>query len=160
MSTGKPLSSDADRLATGAGRVSAASYRDRMDLEGAQQWLDRYVAAWVSYDRDQIGALFSDDISYRYHPSDEPVVGREAVVASWLGEGEAGSASTRDEPGTFDAAYAPVAVDGETVVATGSSWYRETPGGPVVRTYDNCFVMRFDADGRCTAFTEYYVRRP
>ena len=131
-----------------------------MDVEGAQVWLDRYVAAWKSYDRDEIAALFSDDVAYRYHPSDQPVVGREAVVDSWLGEGDADGASTRDEPDTYDAAYAPVAVDGDVVVATGTSWYRETPDGPVVRVYDNCFVMRFDNAGRCREFTEYYVRRP
>jgi ketosteroid isomerase-like protein len=131
-----------------------------MDTEQAQDWLDRYVDAWLSYDRDAIAALFSEDVSYRYHPYDEPVLGRNAVVASWLGEDDAEGASTRDQPGTYDAAYSPVAVDGDTVVATGTSRYRETPDGPVVRTYDNCFVMRFDGAGRCAAFTEYYVRRP
>ena len=131
-----------------------------MDVDGAQVWLDRYVAAWKSYDRDEIASLFSDDVIYRYHPSDQPVVGRKAVVDSWLGEGDADDASTRDEPDTYDAAYAPVAVDGDVVVATGTSRYRETPDGPVVRVYDNCFVMRFDNAGRCREFTEYYVRRP
>lgn len=72
-----------------------------MDHSSAQDWLDRYLAAWKSYDADEIGALFSDDIAYRYHPSDEPVVGREAVVASWLDESESGDASTHDEPGTY-----------------------------------------------------------
>ena len=131
-----------------------------MDVESAQEWLTRYVAAWRSYDRGEIAALFSEDVSYRYHPSDEPLVGRDAVVASWLGEGDAEGASTRDQPGTYDAAYAPVAVDGDVVVATGTSRYRETPDGPVVRIYDNCFVMRFDGEGRCREFTEYYLRRP
>jgi ketosteroid isomerase-like protein len=131
-----------------------------MDRQGAQAWLDRYVAAWRSYDRDDVGALFSEDVAYRYHPYDEPVVGREAVVASWLGEGGSGGASTRDEPDTYDAAYAPVAVDGDTVVATGQSRYRDRPGGPVVRTYENCFVLRFDDDGHCREFTEYYLKRP
>ena len=131
-----------------------------MDQRSAQNWLDRYVAAWQSYDPEAIGALFSDDVSYRYHPSDEPVVGRDAVVASWLGESDADGASTRDEPGTYDAAYAPVAVDGAVVVATGTSRYREAPDGPVRRVYDNCFVIRFDDAGRCREFTEYYVKRP
>ena len=131
-----------------------------MDRATAQEWLDRYVAAWLSYDRDEIAALFSEDVSYRYHPYDEPVVGRDEVVASWLGEGSADGASTRDEPGTYDAAYSPVAVDGDTVVATGTSRYREQAGGPVVRTYDNCFVLRFDDAGRCRELTEYYIRRP
>jgi hypothetical protein len=29
-----------------------------------------------------------------------------------------------------------------------------------VRVYENCFVMRFDVDGRCREFTEYYLQRP
>jgi ketosteroid isomerase-like protein len=128
--------------------------------DNAQAWLDRYVGAWLSYDEDAIRALFADDIAYRYHPYDEPIVGREAVVASWLGESDSEAASTRDAPGTYAARYAPVAVDDDVVVATGTSSYREQPGGPIVRTYHNCFVMRFDDDGRCREFTEYYIRRP
>jgi ketosteroid isomerase-like protein len=127
---------------------------------GAQAWLDSYVAAWLSYDEDDIGALLSDDIVYRYHPYDDPIVGREAVVASWLGESDSEGASTRDAPGTYSASYAPVAVDDDVVVATGTSSYREQPDGPIVRTYCNCFVMRFDSEGRCREFTEYYMRRP
>ena len=131
-----------------------------MDHQNAQAWLDRYVAAWLSYDRDDIALLFSEDVRYRYHPYDEPIVGRDSVVASWLGEGDSDDASTRDAPGTYGASYAPVAVDGDTVVATGTSTYRDVPGGPVTRTFENCFVMRFDAEGRCREFTEYYLRRP
>jgi ketosteroid isomerase-like protein len=131
-----------------------------VDRAQAQTWLDRYVAAWLSYDAKDIAALFSEDIAYRYHPSDEPIAGREAVVASWLGEGNSDGTSTRDAPGTYAAQYEPVAVDGDVVVATGTSTYRERPDGPVVRVYDNCFVMRFEADGNCREFTEYYLRRP
>ena len=131
-----------------------------MDRETAQDWLDRYVAAWISYDADDVAGLFSEDVAYRYHPSDEPIVGRSAVVVSWLGEGASGDASTRDTPGTYDAEYSPVAVDGDTVVATGTTRYHQEPGGPVMRTYDNCFVVRFDSEGRCRDFTEYYHHRP
>ena len=136
------------------------SYVGAVDHRAAQDWLDRYVAAWTSYRPDDIGALFSDDVSYRYHPYDEPITGREAVVASWLGQSEAEGASTLDAPGTFEAAYAPIAVDGDAVVATGTTSYRETARGPVVQVYDNCFVMRFDDAGQCRDFTEFYVKRP
>jgi hypothetical protein len=81
-----------------------------MDLESAQNWLNRYVAAWLSYDPDDVSALFSEDVAYRYHPYDEPIVGRVAVVASWLGEDASDDASTRDAPGTYEAEYSPVAV--------------------------------------------------
>ena len=131
-----------------------------MDRTDAQAWLDRYVAAWLSYDADDIASLLTEDVLYRYHPYDDPIVGREAVVASWLGEANSDGASTRDAPGTYAAQYEPVAVDGEIVVATGTSSYRERLDGPIVRVYHNCFVMRFDAEGRCQEFTEYYIRRP
>jgi ketosteroid isomerase-like protein len=130
-----------------------------MDHAAAQAWLDAYVAAWLSYDPDQIAALFAEDVAYRYHPHEDPVVGRDAVVASWLGESSSETASTRDEPGTYSAAYAPVAVDGDVVVATGTSTYREAPGGPVTQAFDNCFVMRFDDQGQCRELTEYFVKR-
>lgn len=130
-----------------------------MDRTTAQAWLDAYVAAWRSYDRDEVAALFAEDVSYRYHPADEPVVGRDAVVASWLGEDTTDGASTRDAPGTYDAQYAPYAVDDDRVVATGTSVYRDHPDGPVTRTYDNCFLVRFDDDGRCVDFVEWYVER-
>jgi hypothetical protein len=131
-----------------------------VDRAGVQAWLDSYVAAWLSYDADDIRALFTEDIAYRYHPYDNPIVGREAVVASWLGESASEGTSTRDAPGTYSASYAPLAVEDDVAVATGISSYREKPDGPIVRTYDNCFVMRFTAGGRCREFTEYYLRRP
>jgi ketosteroid isomerase-like protein len=127
--------------------------------EDVDRWLDAYVEAWKSYDRGQIEALFAEDITYRYHPADDAIEGRAAVVESWLGEGDHPDASTRDEPGTFDAAYRAVAVEGDVAVATGISSYRERPGGAVVRVYDNCFVMQFDSEGRCREFTEWFMQR-
>jgi hypothetical protein len=129
-----------------------------MDNVSAQAWLDRYVAAWLTYDPAAIGDLFSADVTYRYHPYDEPVVGRDAVVASWLGADDSADASTRDAPGTYDASYTPYAIDGDAVVATGTSSYRDEPGGPVTTIFHNCFVMRFDGEGRCREFTEYYTK--
>jgi ketosteroid isomerase-like protein len=124
------------------------------------RWLDAYVEAWKTYDRERIAALFAEDVEYRYHPYDAPIRGRDAVVASWLGEAEHEGASSRDAEGTYDASYAPVAVEGDVAVATGSSTYYEQPGGAVEKIYDNCFVMRFDADGRCREFTEWFMKRP
>jgi hypothetical protein len=131
-----------------------------MDRESAQAWLDAYVDAWRSYDPDQIRALFSADVSYRYHPYDEPIEGVDAVVASWLGESDVDGSSSRDAPDTYDGTYAPVVLDGNSVVARGWSTYYRRPGGAVDRIYDNCFLMEFDDAGRCREFTEFYIRRP
>ena len=131
-----------------------------MTREDVTRWLADYVEAWKTYDRDRVEALFAEDISYRYHPYDEPIIGREAVVASWLEAGEFADASEPDQPGTYDAEYRCVAADGEMAVAIGSSSYKDSPDGPVARVYDNCFVMRFDEEGRCREFTEWFMKRP
>lgn len=129
-----------------------------MNHHDVQAWLDRYLAAWRDYDPAAIGDLFSEDAAYRYHPWDEPVVGREAIVRSWVTP--EGTASGRDEPGTYDARYAPWAVDGRRAVAVGTSDYFDGPGGPLVQHYHNVFMLEFDADGRCLAFTELYMLEP
>ena len=131
-----------------------------MDRSDVASWLEAYVEAWKSYDRGRIEALFSEDVRYRYRPYDEPIEGRDAVVESWLGEGDHEGASAPDEPGTYDAQYEVVAIDGDAAVATGTSTYVVEPGGAVDAVYDNCFVIRFDQEGRCREFTEWYVKRP
>jgi ketosteroid isomerase-like protein len=126
---------------------------NRTDVD---RWLRAYVEAWKSYDREQISELFAEDVKYRYHPYDDPVEGRNAIVDAWLGP----NVSSRDQPGTYDASYRAIAVDGDIAVATGTTSYLASPGGLVEKVYDNCFVIRFDGDGRCLEFTEWYVRRP
>jgi ketosteroid isomerase-like protein len=131
-----------------------------MDRDDADRWLAGYVEAWRTYDREGIAALFSADAAYRYHPYDEWVRGRDAIVRSWLGEGDADGASTPDEPGTWAAEYRTIAVDGDVAVAVGTTTYLAEPGGPVDRVFENCFVLRLDAEGRCREFTEWYAERP
>jgi ketosteroid isomerase-like protein len=116
-------------------------------MERVQAWLDAYVEAWRTYDRDAIAELFSADAEYAYHPyDDEPLRGREAIVESWLSE--------RDEPGSWEASYAPLLIDGDRAVATGESRYADG------RTFSNLYVVRFDGDGRCSQFVEWYMQQP
>ena len=121
-----------------------------MDRQQFQAWLDGYVEAWKTYDEAKIRALFAEDVEYRYHPMDEPVRGRDAVVASWI-EG-------KDDPGTYDAHYEPLAIEGETHVAAGRSDYFDGAGGPLRDQYLNVYVCRFNDAGECTSFTEYWIQ--
>src|SRR5690242_5776307 len=56
------------RLASG----TAHAHSHRMNKAEVDRWLGSYVEAWRTYDRDLIGALFAEDISYRFHPYDAP----------------------------------------------------------------------------------------
>jgi ketosteroid isomerase-like protein len=117
-----------------------------MDGARLQSWLDAYVEAWRSYDRDAIAALFADDASYAYHPYDEPLRGRDAIAESWLSE--------QDAPGSWEASYRPLMIDGHRAIAAGETRYADG------NVYSNLFVLRFAGDGRCSEFVEYYVHHP
>jgi ketosteroid isomerase-like protein len=117
-----------------------------MDHRSFQAWLDRYIDAWRSAEAVAIGDLFSADATYFYGPYRDPVVGRDAIVRDWT--------TAPDAPGSWEAKYRPLAVDGEVAVATGESRY--TNG----KIYSNIFVCRFDADGRCTEFREWFMEKP
>ncbi|HEX5590041.1 MAG TPA: nuclear transport factor 2 family protein [Candidatus Limnocylindrales bacterium] len=128
-----------------------------MTPDDVQRWLDRYVAAWKSYDAAEIGELFSADAEYRYHPWDEPVRGRDAIVTAWIAPD--GDASTRDEPGTYDAAYRPWAIDGDRVVAVGTSdYFTDATRATREQRYHNVYLLEFGADGRCRSFTEWFIQ--
>jgi ketosteroid isomerase-like protein len=122
-----------------------------MTHDDVQAWLDGYVAAWRSNDAEMIARLFSDDVSYRYQPYEDPVVGRQALVADWLRE--------PDETSSWSASYSPYAVDGDRAVAVGESRYLH-PDGALRTVFHNVFLLRFDGDGRCAEFTEYWRERP
>jgi len=130
-----------------------------MNRESVQAWLDRYLEAWRTYDPALIGELFSEGAEYRYHPWDEPIRGRDAIVASWLAPG--GPASGRDEPGTYDGRYEPFVVQGERAVAVGHSRYWTDAGRSALdQVYDNAWLLEFDSAGRCRSFTEFFMQRP
>jgi uncharacterized protein (TIGR02246 family) len=117
-----------------------------MKSEAVQAWLDAYVEAWRTYDPGAIGDLFAEDATYAYHPWDEPLRGREAIVADWLAE--------QDEPQNWQAEYRPFVVADRDAVAVGETRYA---GG---KTFFNIWQLTFDENGRCEAFVEWYLTPP
>ena len=117
-----------------------------MELEGVTNWIDAYVDAWRSNEAQRIGDLFADDATYSYHPWDDPLRGREAIVADWLAE--------PDEPGSWEAHYQPMLLHGDRAIVTGLTRYVDG------KDYSNLFVIDFDGDGRCRAFTEWFMLHP
>ena len=123
--------------------------------EIASNWLRKYLRAWETYDPATIADLFTEDASYRYCPFDEPVRGRSKIVESWLKE------DRLDAPGTYEATYVPIAVEGDLAVANGRSrYYEDATRRKLTREYDNIFLLHFADDGRCRSFCEWYMLRP
>src|SRR3954453_5083630 len=122
-----------------------------MRREDVQVWLERYIAAWSSYDQKSIGDLFSEDCEYRYQPWADPVVGRDAIVADWL--------SDKDEPGSWSAHYDVWAFDGERASAVGESRYTN-PDGSFRTLYYNHYQLRFDGHGGRVGFIAYSMELP
>ena len=123
-----------------------------MDRARVQAWLDAYVHAWKTYDKDAIGNLFSEDVTYSYDPYSVPIRGRAAIVDSWLEQ--------PDSPGTYDGHYEPLLIEGDHAVANGRSRYFEQDGSTLKAEWDNLFVLRFDSEGRCMEYREWYMPRP
>jgi len=121
-----------------------------IERQVVQNWLNDYVRAWKSYDPTAIGLLFAENATYYYNPFDEPLRGREAIIASWLAD--------PDTPNTFNAEYRVIAVDGNTAVANGRTTYTAVDGTSNARQYDNIFVIRFNDDGHCVDFTEWFMQ--
>jgi ketosteroid isomerase-like protein len=114
--------------------------------DDVQRWLDAYVDAWRTYDPEAVGDLWAEDAVHAYDPVGEPVRGREAIVADWLKD--------PDEPGSWQASYRPLVVQGDRAVAVGRTTYADG------KTFENLFVLRFDDEGRCAEFAEWYWRYP
>jgi hypothetical protein len=114
-------------------------------------WLGRYVEAWRSNDPTDIGDLFAADVSYSQDGGRTSLEGREAVVAHWLEGPYAPQAR-------WEAAYEPLAIEDEVHVAVGSTRYFLDNG--VREDFSNVFVCRFDDDGRCSRYIEWWMRAP
>jgi hypothetical protein len=123
-----------------------------LDKATVTTWLDAYVRAWKTYDPQAIADLFNENVTYAYTPFSIPLHGRAAIVASWLEE--------RDPPGTYDGHYEPVLIEGDRAVANGRSRYFEQDGTTFKTEWDNIFLLRFDEEGRCLEYREWFMERP
>ena len=117
-------------------------------------WLDRYEQAWHNNDADLIAALFTEDAVYRWHPWEDAADGadgRDEIIQAWLEQ--------PDDPDDWTLECEPLAVNEDLGVARCLTSYRATARGPA-RVYHNIWLVELEDDGRCSDFTEYYMKEP
>ena len=116
-----------------------------IDRKRAAAFVEAYGHAWEAWDFTGFVDLFSDDVVYVAHATEETVVGRRALADYIRKEAaDQGRASVR---------MGSPAIDGDRVAA--EFWVTRTNEGENWTTA-GCFIARLGPDGRCTVFREYW----
>mgnify|MGYP000989606399 CR=1 FL=1 len=116
----------------------------------ALAFVDGYGRAWEEWDVERFIGLFSEDVRYVVHPTEETVRGRDALREYTHAEHRAqGEVSVR--MGT------PVIARGH---AAAEFWVRSR-GSEGEVTITGCFIARLEeASGECSEFREYWFETP
>jgi ketosteroid isomerase-like protein len=119
-----------------------------LTAEQATAFVDGYGKAWEDWDLDGFVDLFSDDVVYVEHPTDETVTGR-AEMERYIRKEQA-------EQGAAKVRMGRPMVEGDKVVA--EFWATmSNRKGEAAGTLMGCFIARLDpADGRCANFRQYW----
>jgi ketosteroid isomerase-like protein len=115
------------------------------------RWLEGYRQAFIAFDAEAAGELFSDDATYQDSPYADPVVGRVAIAAY--------SRKVAELMTDVELECEVVAVSGDVGVAHLRDALTRVSSGTRAR-YDGIFVVRFDRDGRSIDFREWWVQEP
>lgn len=116
----------------------------------AARFVQAYGRTWESWDFDGFVDLFTDDVIYVEHPTDETIIGRDQMQNYIRAE--------HDYQGIATVLMGSPIVEGCQVVA--EFWATMTKDEQQ-RTLIGCFIARLNpADGRCVHFRQYWFETP
>ena len=113
--------------------------------ERAAAFVESYGRTWESWDVAGFVDLFSDEVVYVAHATEEAVVGRQALATYIRKEA--------DEQGEASVRMGTPVIDGDRVAA--EFWVTRTNDGEDWTTVGG-FIARLAPDGRCAFFREYW----
>jgi ketosteroid isomerase-like protein len=116
-----------------------------IDRESAAAFVEGYGRTWESWDFSGFVDLFSDDVVYVAHPTQETVVGRTAL-ASYIRK-------EATEQGEVSVRMGDPVIEGDRVAA--EFWVTGTSERGAA-TITGCLIARLESDGRCASFREYW----
>lgn len=117
-----------------------------MDADRYSDWVERYVRAWNTNDPEDIGALFAEGARYFTEPYADPWEGRSEIVAGWLEQ--------KDEPGDTEFDHEVLVATDDLGIVKGNTLYKSTG-----YRYSNLWEIRLDAEGRCTEYVEWWMKK-
>lgn len=117
------------------------------DRQSAQAFVQGYGQTWEDWDIEGNVALFSEDVVYVVHATEETVVGREALRV-YVAKEKAAMGAVEVRMGR------PVGSDDHVAA---EFWVTLTTDSGERGTIAGCFIAQLDpVDGRCTHFREYW----
>ncbi|MGO9583413.1 MAG: nuclear transport factor 2 family protein [Acidimicrobiales bacterium] len=117
-----------------------------LERDRATAFVQCHGQTWENWDLAGFVDLFSDDVVYVEHPTDETVVGREEMARYIRKE--------QDEQGLASVRMGKPMVDGDLVAA---EFWATMTSGEEEGTLAGCFMARLDpTSGRCTHFRQYW----
>ena len=119
----------------------------RIREKDLDRWVAKYRKAWESNDPGHIAALWTEDAVWYRRPDDEPVVGRDAIVAAWL--------EVADAPGETRFEYEVLGFGDGVGFVRGWTTYQTRPPSE----FSNLWVIRLARD-RAHEFTEWWMEKP
>ena len=120
-----------------------------MDRVAFESWLDAYKRAWETRDPEAAADIFTMDATYHETPFEGPVRGREGIRNYW-------SDATRYQEG-IEFSYEILAITETGGIAHWRSGFTRLTSNSAVEL-DGIFLVRLDADGKCTEFREWWHR--
>ena len=110
-----------------------------------EEWAARYARAWEQANDEAVGALFTEDATYRSDPFREPYRGREAIRAYWR--------EVTSTQANVEVAIGRTAVSGRQALV---EWWTQmdSDGAPV--TLPGALLLDLDENGICRALREYW----
>lgn len=118
-----------------------------IDRKTAGSWVEQLGRNWSTGDPDAIGKLFTETVVYRTSPFEEPLLGRDLVVAHW-----------REELASLDRVvvdFADLLVDGDRVAV---EWWAVATRDRVSTTDSGALVLEFTGN-LCSRLHEYWMLR-
>jgi ketosteroid isomerase-like protein len=113
--------------------------------EDVVAFVEAYGRTWESWDFSGFVDLFSEDVTYVAHATEETVVGRRALAGYIRKEAE--------DQGKARVRLGRPVIEGDRVAA--KFWVTRSSDGQDWTTA-GCFVAQLAPDGRCNAFREYW----